>query len=140
MGQFFSDSITILGLSLIALVSLLVLILLLIVVPGFFIWLALAIIGKRRALFRCGIANLVAFVSSAFITIVLSIIPLMTLFSPLIFAIVYLWVFKELLDLGWLNAIVAVIISVACVMVLSAIFSVVFSAIFKPPWIAHFRF
>ncbi|MDI9610129.1 MAG: hypothetical protein QFX36_02250 [Archaeoglobales archaeon] len=140
MERFFSDSITILGLSLIALVSLLVLILLLIVVPGFFIWLALAIIGKKRSLFRCGIANLVAFISSAFITIVLSIIPLMTLFSPLIFAIVYLWVFKELLDLGWLNAIVAVIISVVCVMVLSAIFSMIFSAIFKPPWIAHFRF
>ncbi|MEM2726701.1 MAG: hypothetical protein QXV61_00385 [Archaeoglobaceae archaeon] len=140
MEQFFSDSITILGLSLIALVSLLVLILLLIVVPGFFIWLALAIIGKRRSLFRCGIANLVAFVASAFITIVMSIIPLITLFSPLIFAIVYLWVFKELLDLGWLHAIVAVIISVACVMVLSAIFSMIFSAIFKPPWIAHFRF
>lgn len=140
MEQFFSDSITILGLGLFAIVSLLVLLLLLIVVPGFFIWLALAIIGKRRSLFKCGLANLVAFVASAFITTVLSLIPLLSLFSLLIFVIIYLWVFKELLDLGWLHAIIAVLISVACVMILSAIFSMIFSAIFKPPWITHFRF
>ncbi|MCS7143704.1 MAG: hypothetical protein NZ879_01645 [Archaeoglobaceae archaeon] len=140
MERFFFDSVTILGLGFLALLSLIVLILLLIVVPGFFIWLALALIGKKRSLFKCGFANLVAFVASAFITTILSSIPLLILFSPLIFALIYLWVFKEILDLGWLHAIVAVLISVACVMVLTAIFSMIFSAIFKPPWLINFRF
>lgn len=135
-----SDSVTILGLTLSAIISLLILIFLLIVIPGFFIWLSLALVGKKRSIFRCGLANLVAFVASAFITVILSSIPLITIFSPLIFAIIYLWVFKEILDLGWLHAILAVIISVACVMILSMLFAMIFSAIFKPPWVVDFRF
>ncbi|MEM4617056.1 MAG: hypothetical protein QXY19_08670, partial [Archaeoglobaceae archaeon] len=65
---------------------------------------------------------------------------LITLFAPIIFAVIYLWVFKEILDLRWLQAILAVIISVICVMILSLIFGMMFSAIFKPPWAPHFRF
>lgn len=140
MEQFFSDAITILGMSLISLIFLLILLLLLIVIPGFFIWIALAVIGKKRPLLKCGFANLVAFIASAFITMILSSIPLLTIFAPLIFAVIYLWVFKELLDLRWLHAILAVIISVVCVMILSMIFGGMFSTIFKPPWAPHFRF
>lgn len=140
MEQFFFDAIAILGISLVSIVFLLILLLLLIIIPGFFIWVALALIRKKRPLLKCGFANLVAFVASAFITLILSFIPLLTFFAPLIFVAIYLWVFKELLDLGWLQAILAVIISVLCVMILSLIFGAMFSAIFKPPWAPHFRF
>lgn len=140
MEQFFFDTITILGMGLISIIFLLIVLLLLIVIPGFFIWIALALIRKRRPLFKCGFANLVAFVASASLTLILSFIPLLTLFAPLIFAVIYLWVFKEILDLGWLHAILAVIISVICVMILSLIFGAMFSAVFKPPWAPHFRF
>ncbi len=140
MGPYFSDSLSILGMGLIALISLLVMLILLIVIPGFFLWLSLGIIGKKRSLLKCGFANLIALISSAFITLILSFIPLIGLVAPVIFALVYLWVFKELLDLGWFHAIFAVIISVACVMLLSIIFSTLFSAIFKPPWIPHHHF
>lgn len=142
MEQFFSELGSVLGLSLVAIALLALILALLIVIPGFFIWLSLTLLGKRRSLIKCGFANLVAFVSSAFITFLISFIPILTLLSPLIFAILYLWVFKELLDLGWLHAIFAVIISIVCVMLLSVIFGVLFSAIFKPPWVpqVYFRF
>ncbi|MCX8172109.1 MAG: hypothetical protein N3D09_00655 [Archaeoglobaceae archaeon] len=139
MGQFLSDS-TILEISLITTGLLLLLLFLLIIVPGFFIWFALILTGKRRSIFKCGFANLVAFVASASITLILVMIPLLSLFSPIIFLVIYLWVFKEILDLGWLRAIFTVAIGVACVMILSIIFTIIFSAIFKPPWIPEFRF
>jgi len=135
MGPYLSDSLGILGPGLIALISFLVLLILLIVIPGFFLWISLGIIGKRRSLLKCGFANLIALISSAFITLILSFIPLIDLITPVIFVLIYLWVFKEILNLGWLHAIFAVIVSVACVMLLSIIFSMFFSAIFKPPWI-----
>lgn len=134
----FFNSLTFFGVSL-ALISILVFLLLLIAIPGFFIWLSLALIGKRRPLLKCGFANLIAFISSAFLTFILSFSPLIIL-SPLIFVLIYLWVFKELLDLGWSDAILAMVISVAFVMLLSAIFSLSFSAFFKPAWLPNFRF
>ncbi|MEG9194834.1 MAG: hypothetical protein V6S10_05885 [Candidatus Methanoglobus sp.] len=142
MEPYFSDSLSILGLGLIALILLLVLFTLLIVIPGFLLWLSLRAIGKKRPLLKCGLANLIALICSAFITLILFFIPLIDLIAPLIFVVIYLWVFKEILDLGWSHAIFAVIISVACVMLLSMIFSMLFYAIFRPPWLLlqHFRF
>uniref|UniRef100_A0A7C3MBM6 Uncharacterized protein n=1 Tax=Archaeoglobus fulgidus TaxID=2234 RepID=A0A7C3MBM6_ARCFL len=135
MGPYFSNSYFIeLGFS--TLIFVVVLLTLLVIIPGFFIWLSLALIGNRRPLLKCGIANLVAFVASAFITFVLSMIPPLILLSPLVFILLYLWVFKELLDLGWLHAFIAVVLSVGCVMLLSAIFGFLF-AFFKPLWIPH---
>ncbi len=135
MGPYFSNSYFIeLGLS--TLIFVVVLLTLLVIIPGFFIWLSLAVIGNRRPLLKCGLANLVAFISSAFITFVLSIITSLILLSPLVFILFYLWVFKELLDLGWLQALLAVVLSVGCVMLLSAIFGSLF-VFFKPLWIPH---
>lgn len=140
MERCFSDYINLLELGLFTLISLFLLLLLLVIIPGFFIWFALALVGKKRSLFRCGFANLVAFVASAFITTILSSVPFLIILSPLIFALLYLWIFKEILDLGWLHAIFAVIISILCVIVLSMIFSIIFSTIFRLPWIPNFRF
>ncbi|MCS7130117.1 MAG: hypothetical protein NZ872_01710 [Archaeoglobaceae archaeon] len=123
-----------------SLLLLIFLILLLIIIPGFFIWLALALLGKKRSIFKCGLANLVSLVASVVITSILSLIPLLAMISPLIFALIYLWVFKEILDLGWIYAILVVLISIACVMLLSIVFIILFSAFFKPPWIPGFGF
>ncbi len=105
--------------------SLLIFAALSILIPGFFIWIGLKIIGEDRSVIRCGLANLVALVSAFIIATLLSFTPL-ALFSPLIYLIVYLYVLKEFLDISFLEALAATVISALVVFVVSLVVALAF--------------
>ncbi len=94
--------------------------------PGIFIWLGLKIIGRNVSVVKCALANLAALVVAFIITTLLSLTPLGLIF-PLIFLLVYLYTLKALLDISFLEALGATIISAVIIGIIGIILALIFN-------------
>jgi len=101
----------ILGLGIFALLILLIGLLVAIAISGFFVWVALKIVGENRGIIEAGIANIVAgFVSGIAMGIVMF-IPLLNLFAPILAFFVYVYVLSSMLRIDFLKGVAVAIIS-----------------------------
>jgi len=106
-----------------------------IIVPGFFIWVAFKVLGKDRGILHCGFANFAAFLVTAAVSFLLHFTPLVV-FLPLIAFILYLYIFKNLLDVSFLEAFLATIIAGVIVFLTAIVLMVLFGTwmlFFTPP-------
>ena len=91
---------------------------LLIIIPGISLWVSLRLIGKRRGIIRCGVANLSAFLISVIFAGAISFIPFLTFLTPIIFLIIYFYILKEILDVNLIEAFAATAISLLVMLIL----------------------
>ena len=114
-----------------------------IILPGFFIWIGLKVIGKDRGVLRCGMANFAAFVITAIVAFILHFTPLVVLL-PLLTFLIYLYVLKILLDVGFIEAFAATIIAGVVIFLLAVVLLLIFGVwlLFTPPpaQMMHVRF
>ena len=96
-----------------------------IVISGIFIWIGLKVIGRERGLIRSSIANLAAFVFASTVAVILHFTPLVV-FLPLIVFLIYLYILKVLLDIGFIEALAATIIATLVVFIAAFILMVIF--------------
>nr|WP_276627787.1 hypothetical protein [Archaeoglobus fulgidus] len=105
-----------------------------IILPGFFIWIGLKVVGKERDVLRCGMANFAAVVITAVVAFILHFTPLVLLL-PLLAFLIYLYVLKTLLDVGFIEAFAATIIAGVVIFLLAVILLLIFGVwlLFTPP-------
>ncbi len=109
--------------------SLTVFFILLLLLPGTFIWLGLKFIGKDRKLLKCVIANLGAFLFASIIFVALFITPL-SFFSFLIFILVYIYSIKIILEISFVEALAATILALAMGFLLVVVLFLIFPIMF----------
>jgi len=85
--------------------------LLAIVISGIFLWMALIILGDKRGILACGIANIVSSIIAGILIALLSLIPLLALLSPIIAFLVYSYILSKMLDISYGKAIAAAVLS-----------------------------
>ncbi len=111
--------------------------------PGIFIWIGFKLIGRDVSVIRCALANLAALVVAFIVTAALSLTPLVLIF-PVIFFLVYLYTLKVLLDVSFLEALGATVISAVIIWIIGAILALVFNvwilSSFVPKTAMHGRF
>ncbi|MDI9646063.1 MAG: hypothetical protein QFX40_05150 [Archaeoglobales archaeon] len=110
--------------------SLTVFFILLILLPGAFIWLGLKFIGKDRRLLKCIIANLGAFLFASIIFVAMFITPL-SFFSFLVFILVYLYSIKIVLEISFVEALAATILALAIGFLLFVALLLIFPIMFS---------
>lgn len=111
----------ILGLGIFALLILLIGLLIAIAVSGFFVWIALKIVGEDRGIIEAGIANIVAGFVSGIAMAVVVFIPLLNLFAPVIAFFVYVYVLSSMLRIDFLKGVAVAVIAYIVFAVLAAI-------------------
>ncbi len=109
----------------IALILFIVAVLVAIVISGFFLWIALKIVGEDRGIIEAGIANLVAGFASLITLSILSLIPPLILLSPVIAFVVYVYVLDLILHIGFVKAIAVSVIANLVFLVVSGIIAMV---------------
>jgi hypothetical protein len=122
-------------------ISFLVFLILSVIVPGFFIWLGLKLIGKERGIVRCGLANLAAVLFATILAALIGLIPVINLITPLAFFLTYLYGLKSLLDVGILEAFVATVLATVIIVAIAFVMAVItglWFVSFAPP--ARFPF
>lgn len=111
-----------------------------ILIPGFLIWVGLKAIGKKRSIFKCGLANFTAFSITAIVSFFLHFTPLAILI-PLLAFLIYFYVLKTLLDIGFIEAFVATLIAGIVAFLLAILILVIFGIwlfLTPPPQMPHF--
>ena len=105
----------------VALILFIVAVLVAIVISGFFLWIALRIVGEDRGIIEAGIANILAGFASLITLSVISLIPPLILFSPVIAFVVYVYVLDLILHIGFVKAIAVSVIANLVFLVVSGI-------------------
>lgn len=82
-----------------------------IVFSGFFLWVGLKIIGKRKGILESGLANLAAGIFAYAILTVAGVIPFFVIMSPVIGNLAYLYALKVLLKISLFEAFLASILA-----------------------------
>jgi len=110
-----------------------------ILIPGFLIWVGLKVIGKKRSIVKCGFSNFAAFLITAVVSLFLHFTPFAILI-PLIAFVVYFYVLKTLLDIGFIEALLATLIAGIVAFLLAFIILAIFGVwlLFIPPQIQRF--
>jgi hypothetical protein len=103
-----------------AFLAILIFFVLIIVVPGFFIWLGMKFLGKDVGVIRCGIANFIAIVFASVLSYLLYPTPLF-FFIPLISFVAYFYAMKSLLKVSFIEAFAATLIASVIIIVLSGL-------------------
>ena len=85
--------------------------LLTILFSGFFLWIGLRLIGKRKGILEAGLANLAAGIFASIILLIVAAIPLFGVISPIVGYFAYLYALKAILDINLLEAFVVSIVS-----------------------------
>ncbi|MCD6494256.1 MAG: hypothetical protein J7K36_10800 [Archaeoglobaceae archaeon] len=118
-----------------------------ILISGFFVWISLKIIGKKKGILEASLANLGAVVFASIVTIAIALIPLIGYISPIGGYFAYLYALKVLLNISMFDSFLVSIVSVVVFVLLSTLISFVFGiwllkyALFKPmfrPFFVHF--
>ncbi len=105
----------------VALILFIVAVLVAIVISGFFLWIALRIVGEDRGIIEAGIANILAGFASLITLSVISLIPPLILLSPVIAFVVYVYVLDLILHIGFVKAIAVSVIANLVFLVVSGI-------------------
>ena len=109
----------------VALILFIVAVLVAIVISGFFLWIALRIVGEDRGIIEAGIANILAGFASLITLSVISLIPPLILFSPVIAFVVYVYVLDLILHIGFVKAIAVSVIANLVFLVVSGIIAMI---------------
>lgn len=116
------------------------LLLLTILFSGFFLWIGLRLIGRRKGILEAGLANLAAGIFAFIVLVVIAAIPLIGIISPIMSYFAYLYALKAILNINMLEAFLVSIISSLVFFFVSALISVVLGvwlfeyAMIKPPF------
>ena len=124
----------------IALILFFVALLVAIVVSGFFLWIALKIVGEDRGIIEAGIANLVAGFASLITLSILSLIPPLVLLSPVIAFVVYVYFLDLILHIGFVKAIAVSVIANLVFLVVSGIIAMILGVTSFYPAIHSMRY
>ncbi|WP_202318597.1 hypothetical protein [Archaeoglobus neptunius] len=105
-----------------------------IILPGFFIWIGLRVLGKDRGIVRCGFANFAAFTITAVVAMLLHFTPLFII-VPFLAFLIYLYVLKSLLDISFIEAFAATVIASVVVFLTAVIMLAMFGVwlLLTPP-------
>jgi len=109
-----------------------------VLVSGFFLWVALKIVGEDRGILEAGIANIVASFISIVAMVVTSLLILFAPISPLVAFFVYIYVLKSILNISFIKAIIVAIIACAVFLIVMTIAGIVLSISFPAYHIHHF--
>ncbi len=82
-----------------------------IVFSGFFLWIGLRIIGKRKGILEAGLANIAAGIFAFAVLTVAGTIPFFIIMSPVIGYLAYLYALKVLLKISLFDAFLASILA-----------------------------
>ncbi len=92
-----------------------------IVVSGFFVWIALKIVGEDRGIIEAGVANIVAGLVSGIAMFIIALIPLLNIIAPILAFFVYVYVLSSMLRIDILKGFAVAIISYIVFAVIAAI-------------------
>jgi hypothetical protein len=78
-----------------------------ILLSGFFLWIGIRIMGKKRGILKAGLANLAAGIFAFVIVTIVASIPILGMFFPIAGYLAYLYALKAVLDLSLIEAFLA---------------------------------
>ncbi len=126
-----------LGLGLFALLLMLLGVLIAVVVSGFFLWIALKIVGEERGIISAGIANIVAGLVASISGALVSFLPLFGLLSPVISFLVYVYILSAMLNISFLKAIAVSVIASIVFYVVVAVTAMMLGLTMFPVYSIH---
>ena len=88
-----------------------ILILISILVSGFFLWIGLRITGKKAGILEASLVNLAAGIIAVVVGSIFALIPFLGFLSPLVAYLVYLYAISSLLKISILQAFLASILA-----------------------------
>ncbi len=107
-------------------ITLLVFFIAVILIPGFFIWIGLKLLGRDVGVIRAGFANFVAVIFASVLAYLFLATPLFFL-APLISFVAYFYALKSLLDVSFIEAFAATIIASIVIAVIAFIMALFFT-------------
>jgi len=96
-----------------------------ILVSGFFLWIGLKVIGKKRGILEAGLANFAASIFAAVIFGISAVIPFFGIFSPFIGFLAYLYALKALLKVSMIEAIVVSVVASIAFIIAVFLFTII---------------
>ncbi len=96
-----------------------------ILISGFFLWIGLRVIGKKRGILEAGLANFAASIFAAVIFGISATIPFFGIFSPFVGFLAYLYALKTLLKVSLIDALAVSVIALMAFIVAVFLFAMI---------------